>query len=60
MKLARSKSGFDPKGEGNSVCSEMWGYDADAELGAAVSMSTYGSERGPDADRLELELAALE
>jgi len=55
------KSGFDPRGpEGSTVCSEMWGYDADAELGAAVMMSTYGSNRGPDEDRFEAELASLE
>jgi len=60
-KAPNRKSGFDPRGpEGSSVCSEMWGYDADAELGAAVMMSTYGSNRGPDEDKFEAELASLE
>jgi len=60
-KKAPNKSQFDPRGpEGSSVCSEMWGYDADAELGSAVMMSTYGSNRGPDEDKLESELASLE
>jgi hypothetical protein len=60
MKLAKRKSGFDPKGPEGITCSEMWGYDADAELGAAVLMSTYGSQRGPDEDVLERELQSLE
>jgi hypothetical protein len=60
-KAPKTKSHFDPRGpEGSSVCSEMWGYDADAELGAAVMMSTYGSNRGPDEDKFESELASLE
>jgi hypothetical protein len=60
-KLANRKSGFDPKGPEGSGCSEMWGYDADAELGVAVLMSTYDPPiGGPDDAVWNRELSSLE
>ena len=60
-KLANRKSGFDPKGPEGSGCSEMWGYDADAELGVAVLMSSYPPPIGGNDDYVfNRELESLE
>ena len=60
-KLANRKSGFDPQGPEGSGCSEMWGYDADAELGVAVLMSTYPPPIGGSDDAVwNREMESLE
>jgi hypothetical protein len=62
VKSVMHKSGFDPKNspEDFAGCSDMWGYDADAELGLAVSMGSYGSSTEHDDLLLERNLKALE
>ena len=51
------KSGFS---SAPNVCSDMWGWDADSELGTQVSLTNFGPERGPDENKFQSELEALE
>lgn len=51
------KSGFS---SAPNVCSDMWGWDADSELGSQVSLTNFGPERGPDESKFQSELEALE